>query len=119
MTAPAKGCRGLRIYGASDDLVELEGITDLVEKCPTCGREYDEVRGGRVGVGSEEIGCYDSTVTITVGDDLECEVVRVHYGQDWEISYQGCSPWRVTFEPGRDSVHIDAPDGTPVRWEVS
>lgn len=122
MTA-AKGSLGLRIYGESDDLVELEGVCDLVTKCQHCGHEFDQPSAGVVGKGSEEIGCYDSDVTIHVGFQgagaFVGVIVDIGFGADgWESRFDNTSPWEIATGLS-GSVHIDAPDGTPVRWEVS
>lgn len=57
----------VKVYGASDDLVEIDGSS------------YKE----------DEIGCYDSDVRITFVDGT---VIRVHYGKSgkgiWEISVE-------------------------------
>jgi hypothetical protein len=51
----------MKIRGASDDLVIVEGVCDLVTKCPTCGHTFEASIG----------------------------------------------------------IAFDAPDGTPIRWEVT
>jgi hypothetical protein len=94
----------LRIYGASDDLVELEGIVD------------EEIPG--------------DDVTITVGE-LGFEgglTVRALYGRInacWEMAVGLLDedepiPWpvTVTHKGYTVTVEISCPDGTKVSWEA-
>lgn len=134
----------LKICGASDDLVELEGIGKLVKACLTCGQEIDNPtkRYGSsavVGEGSEEIGSGD--VMVVVGGNLSLDEsidpsptggihVRMRYGRFgvgcWsaevcQIDEDVPIPWPVSIKHGGRGysvvVEIDAPDGTPVRWK--
>jgi hypothetical protein len=97
---------GLRIYGASDDLIEIEG----------------DVR--------EEIGSYDKDCTIQIGDKTGGLLVTMSYGKRgtacWsaEISLidEGIPiPWPVTVCLGESceysaQVDIYCPADTPVKW---
>jgi hypothetical protein len=98
----------LRIYGASDDLVELDGIV------------YDE------------LGAYNSHRVITVGDDKGGLRVIAEYAPKhiktgagvWRLSVEPIEedvpcPWPVRVEVKGYSTHIviDCPEGTPVTWE--
>ena len=107
----------MKIRGASDDLVIVEGVCDLVTKCPTCGHTFEASIGGRVGEGIEELGCHNSTVRVVVGDGPGSVVVVIRFGDNgWEyhvVADRGCS---VHFE---DGIVFDASDGTPIRWEVT
>ena len=102
----------IEIYGASDDLVEVE----------VGGRPF------------EEIGCYGKDVHIVVGHERaspgsNASGIRVwmHYTDlaVWAATIlqidEGIPiPWKVTV--GSDDysvlVRIDCPDGTPISWEV-
>jgi len=105
----------LKIYGASDDLVEIEGP------------------------GGDEVGCYDSGVLITIGwteaqagKDAKGLVVRMRYGSPgfgstWsaevgQIDEDILIPWNVTVRvaerPYSALVIVDCPDDTPVTWVV-
>ena len=105
----------LKIYGASDDLVEIEGP------------------------GGDEVDCYDSSVLITIGwpeaqagKDAKGLVVRMRYGSPgfggtWsaevgQIDEDFPIPWPVRIEvaerPYSALVIVDCPDDTPVSWKV-
>lgn len=105
----------LKIYGASDDLVELEGCVE------------------------DEIGCYDKWVEITVGyteaepgRDTQGVKVIMRYAPKWADAGvwtaevfpldEGVEiPWPVKIELSERKysaqVVIDCPDGTPVKWK--
>jgi len=100
----------LRIYGASDDLVEIEGIV------------------------SDELGAYERARTITVGDTSGGVVVRVEYAVAnragvWSVAFEPIDedvpiPWPISVKlnairDGRGystEASIDCPAGTPVSW---
>lgn len=114
----------IRIYGASDDLVEIEGHPD-----------------------GDEVGCYDKDVCILIGDTTAGLAVRMSYGESpipasvgfGEIGF-GCwhatviqvaedapVPWPVTITTANRGnggvgysvcVNVDAPEGTPLRFAV-
>jgi hypothetical protein len=123
----------MKIYGASDDLVEFEG----------CSLERDEDKDGPyIGLvmeADDEIDCYDKKLSIEIGQVEAKEgqnahgvrVVMVYASKDhdagvWEARISpldedvGC-PWpvRVAFGPPSRGysavVEIDAPVGTPIR----
>lgn len=124
----------MKIYGASDDLVEFEGCSFAERKKP-----QDAFEGVTSETGDEEIDCYDKKLLIEVGQ-VEAKsgenahgvrVVMVYASTDhdagvWEARISpldedvGC-PWpvRVTFGPPARGysavVEIDAPTGTTVR----
>lgn len=105
----------IRIYGASDDLVEFEGCK-----------------------AADEIGRYDKDVHFVIGDpeakpgrDASGLRVWMHYSDlgVWAASVLQLEedvpiPWPVTIRTGEPSrgysviVEIDAPKDTPVSWEV-
>jgi len=120
----------LKIYGASDDLVELEGIGELVRKCPECGHDIDEPSRAVVGHSSGEFGSGDLMVVVGGVDGAPGIRVRVRYGRFgvgcWsaevcQIDEDVPIPWPVSIKHSVRGysvvVEIDAPDGTPVRWE--
>lgn len=95
----------LRIYGASDDLVEIEGDV------------------------SEELGARDRQRTITIGDDKGGLRVIAKYAPGsravWRLSVEPIDeevpiPWPVHVElaePGYScAVVVDCPPGTPVAF---
>jgi hypothetical protein len=96
----------LKIYGASDDLVEIEGIV------------------------SEELGAYDKPRVVTVGDRETggCVVVAEYAVENragvWSMSVSQIDedvpiPWPVSIavEHGYSvAVVIDCPSGTKVRF---
>lgn len=105
----------LKIYGASDDLVEIEGhVTD-------------------------EIGCYDKNVLLTIGWPNE-ETPQMGRGLYVLMRYSpphfnhGCwtaelspleeeaeIPWPVSIKLGRRGytveINIECPDDVPVSWK--
>ena len=98
------GCGVIRIYGASDDLVEIE----------------DSAGDG------DEIDCYDRGVEILVDDPHHGGViVRADYapkgaGAVWQFGLRQLDedvpiPWPVHIEAKGYSVHvvIECPPGTP------
>ena len=109
----------LKIWGESDDLVELEGVTGLVRKCPECGHRIETPTRGVVGEGSDEIGCYDAEVEIVVGRPPQTAVATVRFGdRGWEYTLDAArAPWPCSLL-GDDGIVIDAPDGTPIEWEM-
>ena len=100
---------GLKIYGHSDDLVEIDG----------------DVR--------DEVDCYDKGVNLVVGraeaiEGKNAEGLRVgmRYGKGgcWEarispIDEDVPCPWpvSVTVERYTAVVTIDCPPGTPIAWK--
>lgn len=102
----------LKIYGASDDLVRLEGLI------------------------SDEIGCYNQDVRIKVGTDDGGLRVTMRYGAQhsavWsaevaQIDEDIPIPWPVTVKTQgrRDddvgysvAIVVDCPDDTPVAAEA-
>jgi hypothetical protein len=102
-----RGKKVLKIYGQSDDLVELEGIFH------------------------DEIGCYDETVTLQVGTEKAGVVVEMFYENDgcWSAKIKRIDdgvpiPWAISVVPmsridGREgysvAVEIACPEGTPIR----
>lgn len=122
----------MKIYGASDDLVEFEGCSFAERKQPSASFFRN------VGTGDDEINVLSGRLLIEVGHSEAkagqnahgVRVVMVYASKDhdagvWEARISpldedvGC-PWnvRVTFgEPSRGYsavVEIDAPAGTPV-----
>lgn len=105
----------LRIYGASDDLVEIEGHFE------------------------EEIDCYDSAVVITVGwpeaspgENARGLRVYIRYAPDWAktgvwpvavapLDDDAEIPWPVSVTLGgrgySSELTIDCPDDVPVSWK--
>jgi len=97
----------IRIYGASDDLVEIDG--DVVD----------------------EVDCYKSGVEITIGTqagagkDAEGLTVRAEHGRlGWLIGValfddDAPIPWPVRIETQDYSpcVVVECPPGTPVTWK--
>ena len=104
----------IKIYGGSDDLVEIEGCTS-----------------------GDEVGCYEQDVTIVVGapeatGGANASGLRVtmHYGTGdagvWEARVSPLDedvpcPWAVklTVEGYSAVVEIDAPADTPVTWTLT
>ena len=99
------------LYGASDDLVEIEGDVQ------------------------EEIGCYEKAVLVTIGRpevDLGQNAygvqVRMSYGDEagvWAariapIDEDVPIPWPVRVSAWGYSAHVvvECPPGTPVTWRV-
>jgi hypothetical protein len=93
----------LRIYGASDDLVEIEGDVQ------------------------EEIGCYDTQVTLEIGGLDGGIRVIADYGVDkaavWRLALEPVDedvpvPWPVRTELGGRGyslvIIVDCPPGTPI-----
>lgn len=101
----------LKMYGASDDLVEIEG------KNPGC----------------DEIGCFDHDVVVTVGDETTGGVrVAWHYGGEWTAEIGPLAegvpiPWPIRVR-GADArlresdysavVEIDCPETVAVSHET-
>lgn len=105
----------IKIYGTSDDLVEIEGHPS-----------------------GDEVGCYDQDVCIMVGSMESGGVaVRMHYGSRVAALHKeaasGCwsaeitplhedkpIPWpiQITTEGYSAAVLIDAPAGVDLRWIV-
>ena len=114
----------IRIYGASDDLVEIEGHPD-----------------------GEEVGCYDKDVVVIIGTMTAGLVVRMSYDGAtvpesaglgevgfgcWsarvvQVAEDAPVPWPVTITTAGSSsgavgysvcVNIDAPAGTPLVCKV-
>lgn len=102
----------LKIYGASDDLVELEGFI------------------------RDEVDCYDKPVQIKVGTDDSGLIITMRYGvlgAVWSAELSQLDedvpiPWPVTVvTQGRReddvgysvAVCIDCPDDTPVAVRVA
>jgi len=129
----------LKIYGSSDDLVELEGVCNMMRTCPKCGRDIDEPSECIVGDGTDEIDTGSRPCAIIVGDvENGGVVVKMRYEESvtsgcWsaEIAQLGENvpiPWPVQVitmlssradggVPYSVKVTIDAPHKTPVRWE--
>ena len=129
----------LKIYGSSDDLVELVGVANKVKTCPRCGHDIDEPVECSVGDGDDEVDTGGKNLAIIVGDmEHGGVVVRMRYEHSvtsgcWsaELAQMGEGvpiPWPVlvatTLSAGADEgspysvmVKVDAPHGTPVRWE--
>ena len=87
----------LRIYGASDDLVEIEGWME------------------------EEIGCYDEPVTLRIGSVLRVTMAYDGHAGTWTAKLEqedegGIIPWPVTVTTVKYSicVVIGCPPGTRV-----
>ena len=110
----------VRIWGASDDLVELEGI------------RLDGKRSHVLGGSTDEIGCFNCSIRILIGDAKGGCVVTMRYGvRDtacWgarldPIDEDVPCPWgvRIKFNEipltrGYSTiVEVDAPNGTPIR----
>ena len=103
----------IRIYGASDDLVEIEGHPK-----------------------GDEVGCYNQRVVVVIGDEATGGVaVRMSYGTKefprsvgfacWsaevvQLSEECPIPWPVTITTQDYSacVNIDAPGTVPLTFEV-
>lgn len=119
----------IRIYGASDDLVEIEGHPD-----------------------GDEVGCYNSIVIITIGtEDAGCRVIMRYAdgnrGAVWSAQVEQMDegvpiPWAITIgHCNRDGkplpldvpkneeggtrgvaysvlVQVDAPSSVKLSWEV-
>ena len=103
----------IKIYGASDDLVEIEGS-----------------------IHGDEIDCYDKSVLITIGEpeaspgrDAHGLQIRMRHGSlgSWsaevgQIDDDYAIPWpvflRVADHGYSVMVCVDAPADTPLRWEV-
>lgn len=100
----------IRIYGASDDLVELEED----------GRPL------------EEVGCYGCEVLLLIGDDeplpgdvrAEGVLVSIHHGPfGWMVGVASVddesakAPWalRLDHEHYSPAIEVDCPRGTKVR----
>jgi hypothetical protein len=97
----------LKIYGHSDDLVEIEGVHE------------------------DEIGCYDQSVILMVGTESAGVIVEMNYENDgcWSAKLkrvgEGCPiPWNISIVPEQRldlsegysiAVKIDCPAGVPVR----
>lgn len=95
----------IRIYGASDDLVEIEG----------------DIR--------EELGSYDRETVILIGREDAGVVVRVEYGHGnragvWGVAFEPVDedvpiPWPVCVEMGGRGYSavavVDCPPGTLLR----
>ena len=98
----------IRIYGVSDDLVEIEGDVE------------------------EEIGCYDKAVTLEVGGAkgglrVVAEYAPRHASSDvgvWRLGVEPIDedvpiPWPVRVELAERGyspvINIDCPPGTPVQ----
>jgi hypothetical protein len=101
----------ITMYGASDDLVEIEG------KNPGC----------------DEIGCFDSDVVVTVGDEASGGVRVVwHYSGEWSAEIAPLAegvriPWPIRVRSAdaskRESdysavVEIDCPETVAVSHET-
>ena len=71
--APPEKCATISVYGASDDLVEVEGAGKWAD-------EYD---------------CYDQDVIIYFND---CTVLRMHYDGAWKatVENKGASEYTIT-----------------------
>lgn len=92
------------IYGASDDLVEIEGAI------------------------SEEFDIYEASTVVLESPEGEAMHVDIQYRREWEISIGTMTgyltpSWPIRFgeRPYSDSdpaVYIDAPAGTTVRIEA-
>lgn len=97
----------IRIYGASDDLVEIE----------------------EDGAPLEEIGCYGTEVALLIGDDepmpgefrAEGVIVSIHHGHfGWVVGVASVDdesarpPWalRLDHENYSPAIEIDCPPGT-------
>lgn len=78
----------MRIYGASDDLLEIE-----------CDNGDDQ---------DQEIGCYDKTVWVRIGEESEGLLVLAEYAP----GETAC--WRLAVEPIDDGV----PCPWPMRMEI-
>lgn len=92
------------IYGASDDLVEIEGP------------------------GGDEVGCYNKRVIVTIHAPDKSSGVHVTMAYVdpcvWQATVAQLDedipipPCRVTSRGYTAVVEIDAPDGATVSWEV-
>jgi hypothetical protein len=97
----------LKIYGASDDLVELERLTSF--------GQWSSV---------DEVGGYEEIVQVTIGRDDGGLIVEMHYGElgVWsakvsQIGEDVPIPWNVSIETQDDvgysvAVLVDCPDDT-------
>jgi hypothetical protein len=91
----------IRIYGHSDDCIEIEGDVD------------------------DELGAYDRERCITVGGEGEGIEVRVSYHGTWRFAVSMIDedvpcPWSIRIEPKHgysQQVVIDCPPGTPVDFD--
>lgn len=100
----------IRIYGASDDLVEIEGHP-----------------------GGDEVGCESSAVVVSIGDRVRGLVVRIEYSPKWAGNV-GCwaaavspidedvpmYPVTIELEPERKysaMVLVDAPETVALSWK--
>jgi hypothetical protein len=99
----------IRIYGTSDDIVEIDGDV------------------------SEELSAYTTPRVITVGDAngglcvvVEYAPAHVNTGGNWRIAVELIGedvpiPWPVSMEvrecPYSPTLVIDCPPGTPVTWD--
>jgi len=96
----------LRIYGHSDDCVEIEGDVN------------------------DEIGAFERARVITIGGEGEGVIVRAAYAPDssagvWRLSVELVEegvpcPWPIRIEPRHSysqQIVIDCPPGTPVGFD--
>ena len=117
----------IRIYGGSDDLCEVEGISLHAN---------EDSKGGsgvaKAGTSPDEIGCYDLDVQFVIGypearagDDAHGIRVWLHYTDlgVWAVSVMpieediACRfPVSVRVKGYSAVAEIDAPDGTPVTY---
>lgn len=120
----------IRIYGASDDLCEVEGI--LFD-----GDAAGSGSGKALRANSDEIGCYEQMVCFVIGNaeataGKNAEGCRVWFRYAppkpckegvWAVTVMPLDenvpcPWplRISFKDYTAVAEIDAPDGTPVSY---
>lgn len=127
----------IRIYGGSDDLVEIEGLDLVEESDDDDDRDDDGPVAGltRAAARPDEIPCYDSTVEIAIGGEKGGVVVTMDYGEPgvWSAQIRQIAedvpvPWPVRIGPPGGARHktwgysvcveIDAPDNIPVKVAI-
>ena len=125
----------ITLYGASDDLVEIEGINFPTEEEDE-DRDAALVRTGNAdGKARDELDVYKGAWRFTIGQPEAVEgqnshgiIVTMRYGAGpgatWGATIDPIDegvpcPWAITSRVAGYSTHvsIDAPDGTPVRAE--
>ena len=104
----------VRIYGASDDLVEIEGLTGMRSPCQRDAEELDD---------------YDRVRVFMIGDEPNTLRVEVGYTpRGWEFSLSQPDndddnaalpfPVRIAQATGYSlAVVVDCPPGTIITWD--